>query len=557
MTMIRFAIISDTHIRAPGGDLSSPFPVNLKANARAEFAIGMIASAEPAFTIHLGDVIHPLPHMPAAKAAAREAHRLLAPLKPALHFVPGNHDIGDKPSDLMPAGPTDDESITAYEKSIGPHYHAFKKGDVHLVCMNSSLVNSGSDAEMAQRAWLERELRESDAAVRLLFSHYPPFICAPDEADHYDNYAEPGRSWLLNLAAETGVRAVFSGHVHHFFYNRHKGVQLYCLPATSFIRQDYAELFPVSPASEFGRDDTGKFGITMVEISGDDLRVSVHNTGGAEGRFSGPPPSAPEPFNIIPHLRHAWHLPRALPYNGPMEEFSRKLVRNDYPLLRLMQLGIDTVRVPVVDLLDPTARARIDDWIALGNKVLPFCTGQANADMIQACHSLRDAIPAIEILARQPTSDSLAGWSDLPVWLSKITTSADNPDPSRTFAHAVGAGALPAHAADLAKVAAGAGAKGIVMQFPFEDDPNWALERGLAAIDGTALTLVLNICLRPADPAKSNFDEAAISKRIAEAQGLAAEDSRVILQIDTFEDVDRGYGPRFGLIDRLSNIRGR
>jgi len=45
MIMTRFAIISDTHIRAPGGDLSSPFPVNLKANSRATFAVGMIERA--------------------------------------------------------------------------------------------------------------------------------------------------------------------------------------------------------------------------------------------------------------------------------------------------------------------------------------------------------------------------------------------------------------------------------------------------------------------------------------------------------------------------------
>jgi len=556
MTMTRIAIISDTHIRTPGGDLSSPFPVNLKANSRATFAVGMIAAAKPDFTIHLGDVVHPLPHMPAAKEATKEAHQLLAPLRPALHFVPGNHDIGDKPSDLMPAGPADDDTIAAYEQSIGPQFHAFRQGDVHVICMNSSLINTGSEAEKVQRTWLEEELRQSDAAVKLLFSHYPPFIYAPDEADHYDNYAEPGRSWLLNLAIETGVRSIFSGHVHHFFYNRFKGVHLYCLPATSFIRQDYAELFPVSPAPEFGRDDTGKFGITIVDVTGEDLKIAVHNTGGAEGSFSDSPPKAPEPLGLIPHLRHAWHLPKALPYNGPMEEFSRKLARNDYPLLRLMQLGIDTVRVPASDFLDSAARARIEDWVALGRKVVPFWAGPANDDIVQALIKLRYAFPAVEVVLREPNREDLKGWRDLPIWLSKITTSADNPDQSRTFAHAVSAGALPKHTADLAKVAAKAGATGIVMQIPWEAALIPAIERGQAAVDGTDLALILNLCLRPSDPAKSNFDETAIAERIADARNIAAAaDQHIHLQIDTFEDVDRGYGPRLGLIDRLSNLR--
>lgn len=553
--MTRFAIISDTHIRAPGGDLSSPFPVNLKANARAEFAVGMIAAAKPDFTIHLGDVIHPLPHMPSAQAAADEAHRLLAPLKPALHFVPGNHDVGDKPSDLMPAGPADDGSIASYERIIGPHYHAFHQGGIHLICMNSSLVNSGSPFEQAQRAWLEQELRESNAAVKLLFSHYPPFIYAPDEADHYDNYAEPGRSWLLNLAAETDVQTIFSGHVHHFFYNRYKGVHLYCLPATSFIRQDYAELFPVSPANEFGRDDAGKFGITMVQVANHGMTVTVHNTDGAEGAFTGPPLSPPKPLNVIPHLRHAWHLPKALPYNGPMEEFGRKLARNDYPLLRLTQLGIDTVRVPAADLLDPAASARVDDWIALGHKIVPFWAGPVDVDIVRALSGLRNAVRAVEVLTREPKPDGLIGWTDLPIWLSKITTSADNADPARIFAHAVSSGALPEQAADLANVAAEAGAVGIVMQVPWEVTLAQAVERGQAAIEGTGLVLVLDLCLRPSDPARSNFDETAIAKRLTDARDLAAADHRILLQIDTFEDVDRGYGPRLGLIDRLSNLR--
>ena len=133
--------------------------------------------------------------------------------------------------------------------------------------MNSSLVNTGSEAEQAQRQWLETTLRAAKGEKIYLFSHYPPFICSADEEDHYDNYAEPGRSWLLELVAETGVEAVFSGHVHHFFANTHKGVTFYCYPATSFTRQDYAALFDGPVAPEFGRDDGGKFEVTMVDVT--------------------------------------------------------------------------------------------------------------------------------------------------------------------------------------------------------------------------------------------------------------------------------------------------
>ena len=74
---------------------------------------------------------------------------------------------------------------------------------------------------------------------KFLFS-YPPFICQEFESEHYDNYAEPGRHWLLELAVFANVEAIISGHVHHFFLNEHK-VKLYCLPATSFTRQIFQQ----------------------------------------------------------------------------------------------------------------------------------------------------------------------------------------------------------------------------------------------------------------------------------------------------------------------------
>ena len=38
-SLFSIGIITDTHIRAPGGDLSTVFPVNEKANNRARYAV--------------------------------------------------------------------------------------------------------------------------------------------------------------------------------------------------------------------------------------------------------------------------------------------------------------------------------------------------------------------------------------------------------------------------------------------------------------------------------------------------------------------------------------
>ena len=172
--------------------------------------------------------------MPEYGAAAQEAMSILRPIADTLSMIPGNHDIGDKPSPGMPAKATTAQSLDAYRHAFGSSWHHREHAGIHFVGINSSLVNSGLAAEAEQRDWLEAKLAELSGERIFLFSHYPPFIADRYEQDHYDNYAEPGRTWFLDLAASANVEAIFSGHVHHFFFNRYEGVKLFCLPPTSF-----------------------------------------------------------------------------------------------------------------------------------------------------------------------------------------------------------------------------------------------------------------------------------------------------------------------------------
>ena len=153
-TPFRFGIITDTHVRAPHGDQSSPFPVNDLANDRARYACQLLAAQEPEFTIHLGDMVHPLPHMSAYAEACTEALSIFKPL-PELHFVPGNHDIGDKPMPASPAVPASDDSVAIYANYFNDSYHAFEKHDCLIIVINSSVLNTGTQTEAEQRDWLE------------------------------------------------------------------------------------------------------------------------------------------------------------------------------------------------------------------------------------------------------------------------------------------------------------------------------------------------------------------------------------------------------------------
>ncbi len=568
--LFTFAIVTDTHIRPPGGDESSPFPVNDRANDRARFAAHAIRQHGPAFTIHLGDVVHPLPHLPTYDAACTEALDILKPLEPGLRYVPGNHDVGDKPFLGSPAGPVTDEAVALYQGFFGADHYSFDHGGCHFVVMNSSLVNLETAADMAQRDWLERDLADNAGRRIFLFSHYPPFIDTPDEATHYDNYEQPGRTWFLDLMAGHQVEIVFSGHVHQFFYNRYRGTRLYCLPPTSFIRQDYAELYRVGPTAEFGRDDRGKFSYALVDVRERGHRLRIVPTDGKELPEGGElAPRAAANGRAVPltvHLRHAWAEAIDLPYNGPMEEFSRKRCRNDYTLARLWQLGIARLRTPLADLLDLGVRSRVEDFHAAGFSFTFFCVGVPDAAVWAEITGHAHLIEAIEIVTAEndlaDISEALGGLEPIdgvPLHVGKFHSSAHEPKRGSRFAHAVSFGFKwedrDAVAAALERSGLGNIVSGPVFQINLGDD---VAER-LAEIDAFAaehaMHAAANVRLADENPAAANFDDAAIAARVEAAVEAASRLARTSVQLDTFADVDRGYNPRNGLIDRHHDLR--
>ena len=557
----KFGIISDTHIRSPKGDKSSPYPVNDKANDRARYAVKLLADQKPDFVIHLGDMVHPLPHMAAYSEAAKEAKRIFAPLMPILNFVPGNHDSGDKPSLVSPAGPADKNSLDTYREHFGEDYYSFEFNDIQFIVMNSSLVNNVEE-EHSQKKWLETTLEKVRNSRIFLFSHYPPFINEANEDSHYDNYAEPGRQWLLGLAKKYNIEAIFSGHVHHFFFNRLGQTKFYCHPATSFTRQDYSAMFPGQVEDEYGRDDKGKYGVSIIKVRQNNHSVKFIQTNGttltAGDKKPIKHPATPMNLNfLIPHLRHDWALARPLPYNGPMEEFSRKVVRNDYTLLRLLQLGISKVRVPLSDLMDVKIRSRMEDFNALGVEFLVFCIAMPDATEINILRKYEKLLAGIEVVTNTQDEldiDKLRTISSIKeTWISKITTSASLLNPTQPFAHTVSCGFLKNDMRDAVNWFSGLDFTKnlkLVFQLPWEQElvdiiSSWPLN---------LQDLAINVRLSNSNPAIANFDSEKIFKKLYAISKLSEENKDLAIMLDTFSDFDRGYHPRLGLISNSSNI---
>lgn len=592
--LFSFGIITDTHIRPPQGDKSSPFPVNDRANARARYATELLAAQKPAFTIHMGDVVHTLPHMPLYDDACIEAMQILQPLQPQLHFMAGNHDIGDKPMPASPAKGVSDAFTQRYSQHFGSQWRSFDVDDCRFVIINSSLINSGVDDETVQASWLEQTLQEANGKRVFLFSHYPPFIFSEDELEHYDNIASPGREWLLSLVRRHNVEILFSGHVHQFFYNTLDKTTLYCLPPTSFIRQDYAELFRTGPSNEYGRDDPGKMSVAMVDIHATGHRLRVLPTNGQElhsdetfkltAKTQAQKTETCTTQSICVSLKHAWHEAVDLPYNGPMEEYSRKRARNDYTLLRLLQMNITKVRVPLQDLIDPTIRSRVEDYYRAGIRFHFFVLGPPSALGLQAIRDYADLVCSVEVVSPVAEPELLldSGCISLmallntlkkPLILSKAHSSAAQSTTSsngeKTFAHSVSNGFMASESQLLnqwldSKPDSGSGStnttsdsliNAVVYQLPLEDDIEQTIAHLDASYKSRSESVIINVKFANANPAIANFDDSLILQRFQRIVQTTQSCEKMELHVDTFADIDRGYSPRHGFVDRLFNFR--
>lgn len=405
-----FALIADTHLNHNEDESASPYACNRLANPRARWVVNDAIQWQPKFVVHLGDMVNPVPQLPTYPEAADCFRNIFGALSCPLHLIPGNHDIGDKPVDWMPAKQVHHEFIEQYRDVFGNDYHTFEHENCRFVLINTSLLNSGLKQETEQRTWLD-ELSESLKGERIfLFAHYPPFIHTPDERSHYDNLDEPARSWLLEWAKNLNVEAVFSAHVHNFFYNRHVNTQLYVLPAVSFVRQDYSALFHVVPEREFGRDDIGKLGYSIVDIYEKGHICHPIRSYGQILKQEAPVPPVTQhlpkahmrtltrPLAGV-EIRKLWLEPAEIPAGGGVDEFERKMARNDYTVWALAEMGIRQLRISASDLWTASSRKRLRTLKEYGFSFRLYCFYQAFFDVEAVLNQEPDLINTLEIIA--------------------------------------------------------------------------------------------------------------------------------------------------------------
>ena len=565
--LFAFAVIADTHVNPNDDQSSSPWQTNRLANARTRAAVAQLNALKPEFVVHLGDMVHPIPSQPSYAGAAKRFHALVADLQAPLHLVSGNHDVGDKPIRWTPAEAVNPAFLATYRAHFGKDFYAFDHRNRRLIVINSQILNSGFIDEHEQWAWLERQLATGQRVF--LFMHYPPFLHAADEDEHYDNVAEPARSRLLDLLQRSPVEALFCGHVHNFFYNRIGGTDCYVVPSLTAVRHDYTELFPVPPsANEHGRDARGKLGFFWVEVFptghvahwvrtwGETrtdralARPRVH----ARGSIHAP---------VGVDLRHGWLDAISIPHTGAVDEFSRKTVRNDYYLAALWEMGIRRLRIPLQDLTTPTSSLRVAELAAFGHRFTVFTFGLPDARQRSAlAHHAADlaAIEIIELGSKLPmiAAEAAVLKSELgvPVFLSKLH--GERGHDVGHYAHVIRHGFLPGEPAAAAAIedAVRHNLDGLVYRLDRDCAPEPALHAIAESTQAANLRAIVHLRLAGNNPAQEITDDAETARRVADGTLAAWQlGERISVFFDTFADHDRGYFPRHGLVDRAYDPR--
>src|SRR5438876_6036109 len=223
--------ISDTHLARRHQKLTDNFH-RVSENSDA---------TRPDLVINGGDLAFDAPTRPGDLDFARSLHD---GLPVTCRYLPGNHDIGDNPTQIGPVPPqrVSENDRQAYLSLFGDDRWRFNAAGWCFIGLNSQVMNSGLSCEVEQFEWLAAELAGANGKPIALFLHKPLFLNTPDdpelEATSIRYVPQPARRRLIEMLRTADLRLVASGHVHQrrdFTFSR---VRHIWAPSAGFIISD-------------------------------------------------------------------------------------------------------------------------------------------------------------------------------------------------------------------------------------------------------------------------------------------------------------------------------
>jgi len=200
-----------------------------------------IDARRPDLVVNSGDLAFDGPTNRDDLEFARELH---AALPVACRYLPGNHDIGDNPTELgpVPPQPATEQERQNFLAIFGEDRWQFDAAGWCFVGLNSLVMNTGLASEAEQYDWLASQLSSADGKPVALFLHKPLYLNSPEDpelaATSIRYVPMPPRSRLVEMLGSVDLRLVASGHVHQRRDFTYRHVRHIWAPSAGFIISD-------------------------------------------------------------------------------------------------------------------------------------------------------------------------------------------------------------------------------------------------------------------------------------------------------------------------------
>jgi 3',5'-cyclic AMP phosphodiesterase CpdA len=228
MAVFRLTQITDSH-------LSRRYPQFVENFQRVSDYIG---ATRPDLVINSGDLAFDGPEFRDDLEFAKAQHDAL-PV--SCRYLPGNHDIGDNPTQtgaplMQLASDTNRQSFLSI---FGEDRWHFNAAGWCFIGLNSLIMNTALASAEEQFDWLASQLSSVNGRPLALFIHKPLYRDRPDDEElastSFRYVPIPARSRLVDMLRPVDLRLVACGHVHQRRDYTWNSTRHIWAPSTSFI----------------------------------------------------------------------------------------------------------------------------------------------------------------------------------------------------------------------------------------------------------------------------------------------------------------------------------